>query len=243
MSRHESDPSEEETFAPTPEGASAPYATPVDGPRDASGAVRYEIEGLIAEGGMGSVFLARDPALGREVALKVAKGDDPTRRARFLDEMRILGQLEHPNVVPLHALVVSDRAPFCTMRYVRGHTLADVLGGLRGRDPGDGLPLLDHATRAGAPAGHPGDGLRPRPRRRPPRSEAGQRHGRACPAKSRSWTGGWRRCSSAERGRSSPRARITRVWERSSGPRATCPPSRPPPRRWTSGPTSGHSAS
>ena len=84
---------------------------------------------------MGSVFLARDPSLGREVALKVAKGDDPTRRARFLDEMRILGQLEHPNVVPLHALVVSDRAPFCTMRYVRGRTLAEVLGALRAGDP------------------------------------------------------------------------------------------------------------
>ena len=96
--------------------------------------MRYEIEGLIAEGGMGSVFLARDPSLGREVALKVAKGDDPTRRARFLDEMRILGQLEHPNVVPLHALVVADRAPFCTMRYVRGRTLAEVLGDLRGGD-------------------------------------------------------------------------------------------------------------
>ncbi|HQQ77837.1 MAG TPA: bifunctional serine/threonine-protein kinase/formylglycine-generating enzyme family protein [Thermoanaerobaculia bacterium] len=138
MNRDKSDPSEEETFAPTPDRASPGVpASPAgaDAPHDASGAVRYEIEGLIAEGGMGSVFLARDPALGREVALKVAKGDDPTRRARFLDEMRILGQLEHPNVVPLHSLVVNDRAPFCTMRYVRGRTLADVLGGLRGRDP------------------------------------------------------------------------------------------------------------
>ena len=133
MSRHESDPSEEETFAPTPESAAA-SALPADAPRDTSGAVRYEIVRLLAEGGMGAVFLARDPSLGREVALKVAKGEDPSRRARFLDEMRILGQLEHPNVVPLHALVVGDRAPFCTMRYVRGRTLADVLGGLRAGD-------------------------------------------------------------------------------------------------------------
>ncbi|MGE5716899.1 MAG: protein kinase domain-containing protein [Acidobacteriota bacterium] len=134
MKSRDSDPSEEETFAPTPEGASSSVPVPLaatDAPRDASGVVRYEIEGLIGEGGMGSVFLARDPSLGREVALKVAKGEDPSRRARFLDEMRILGQLEHPNVVPLHALVVLDRAPFCTMRYVRGRTLADVLGDLR----------------------------------------------------------------------------------------------------------------
>ncbi|HSB63783.1 MAG TPA: bifunctional serine/threonine-protein kinase/formylglycine-generating enzyme family protein [Thermoanaerobaculia bacterium] len=133
MSRQDSDPSEEETFAPTPESAAAP-SLPADAPRDTSGAVRFEIVRLLAEGGMGAVFLARDPSLGREVALKVAKGEDPTRRARFLDEMRILGQLEHPNVVPLHALVVGDRAPFCAMRYVRGRTLADVLGGLRAGD-------------------------------------------------------------------------------------------------------------
>ncbi|MCM3877711.1 MAG: protein kinase, partial [Thermoanaerobaculia bacterium] len=134
MSRHESDPSGDETLNPTPDGSAAPAAS-LNVPQDASGAVRYDVVRLLAEGGMGAVFLARDPSLGREVALKVAKGDDPTRRARFLDAMRILGQLEHPNVVPLHALVVNDRAPFCTMRYVRGRTLAAVLGGLRGGDP------------------------------------------------------------------------------------------------------------
>jgi serine/threonine-protein kinase len=134
MSHHESDPSEEETFIPTPDGAAAP-APAADAPQNASGAVRYDVVRLLAAGGMGAVFLARDPALGREVALKVAKGDDPSRRARFIDEMRILGQLEHPNVVPLHALVMADRATFCTMRYVRGRTLAEVLGGLRAADP------------------------------------------------------------------------------------------------------------
>ncbi len=133
MSRQDSDPSEEETFAPTSDDSAAP-TPPADAPQDASGAVRYEIVRLLAEGGMGAVFLARDPSLGREVALKVAKGDSPSRRARFLDEVRILGQLEHPNVVPLHALVVGDRAPFCTMRYVRGRTLADVLSGVRAGD-------------------------------------------------------------------------------------------------------------
>src|SRR5471030_1765098 len=107
MSRHESDPSEEETLNPTPDGAAAAGTVPAtDTPMEASGAVRFEVVKLLAEGGMGKVFLARDLSLGREVALKVAKGDNPARRARFLDEMRILGQLEHPNVVPLHALVV-----------------------------------------------------------------------------------------------------------------------------------------
>ena len=134
MNHHESDPSEEETFIPTPDGAAAP-APAADATQNASGAVHYDVVRLLAAGGMGAVFLARDPALGREVALKVAKGDDPSRRARFIDEMRILGQLEHPNVVPLHALVMADRAPFCTMRYVRGRTLAEVLGGLRAADP------------------------------------------------------------------------------------------------------------
>jgi serine/threonine-protein kinase len=135
LKKHDSDPSEEETFAPTPDGAAPAEPMSADAPEDASGEVRYDVVSLLAEGGMGSVFLARDPSLGREVALKVVRGDDPTRRARFLDEMRILGQLEHPNVVPLHALVLSDRAPFCTMRYVRGRTLGDVLTGLRSGDP------------------------------------------------------------------------------------------------------------
>ncbi len=133
MTRPKSDPSEDETLAPTPTpgGGTSP---PAAAPEDTSGAVRFEIRSLLAEGGMGTVHVARDTALGRDVALKVSKGDDPVRRARFLDEAKILGQLEHPNIVPLHVLVAEGAAPFCTMRYVRGRTLADVLGALRKGD-------------------------------------------------------------------------------------------------------------
>ena len=92
--------------------------------------------------------------------------------------MRILGQLEHPNVVPLHSLVLTDEAPFCTMRLrARPHPRRRALGPARGR-PRDRLPLLHHAPRPGAPPGDPGDRLRAFEGRAAPRSQALERHAR-----------------------------------------------------------------
>jgi eukaryotic-like serine/threonine-protein kinase len=94
------------------------------------GRERYTITRLHAKGGIGQVWLARDHDLGREVALKELKPErlgEQDIQARFLEEARITGQLEHPSIVPVYELVRPDKdsQPFYTMRFVRGRTLRE----------------------------------------------------------------------------------------------------------------------
>src|SRR5690606_18095884 len=58
----------------------------------------------IGEGGMGIVYVAQQDALEREVAVKRARSADPRAGAALLREARFMGQLEHPNVIPVHVL-------------------------------------------------------------------------------------------------------------------------------------------
>ncbi|HET7543385.1 MAG TPA: bifunctional serine/threonine-protein kinase/formylglycine-generating enzyme family protein [Polyangiaceae bacterium] len=89
---------------------------------------RYVVLGKIGAGGMATVYLARDQSLLRSVALKVQHADPDGSNARFLEEAQVLGQLEHPNIVPLYTLESSAGGPtFSTMRYLRGSSLYDVL--------------------------------------------------------------------------------------------------------------------
>jgi serine/threonine-protein kinase len=85
----------------------------------------------IGHGGMGAVFHGRDPALGRDLAVKVlleAHRDKPELVQRFLEEAQIAGQLQHPGVVPVYELgQCDDHRPFFTMKLVKGQTLADLL--------------------------------------------------------------------------------------------------------------------
>jgi serine/threonine-protein kinase len=89
----------------------------------------YTVSRLHAQGGIGEVWLAHDGELGREVALKglrPERADNPVVVARFLEEARITGQLEHPNIVPVYALAQGAR-PFYTMRFIHGRTLNDAI--------------------------------------------------------------------------------------------------------------------
>jgi tetratricopeptide (TPR) repeat protein/tRNA A-37 threonylcarbamoyl transferase component Bud32 len=93
---------------------------------------RYTLTRLHARGGIGQIWLARDETLGREVALKELRPEQaasPAVWARFLEEARITGQLEHPGIVPVYELTPpsDDRQPFYTMRFVRGRTLAEAV--------------------------------------------------------------------------------------------------------------------
>jgi PAS domain S-box-containing protein len=95
------------------------------GPRE-----RYCRVRLHATGGIGRVWLARDADLGRDVALKELRperAEQATLGARFLQEARITGQLEHPGVVPVYELArrPGDQQPFYTMRFVKGRTLSE----------------------------------------------------------------------------------------------------------------------
>jgi serine/threonine protein kinase/Tol biopolymer transport system component len=90
----------------------------------------YEVLGLIGRGGMGEVYRARDPRLGRDVALKTLPldfEDDPERAARFEREARVLAALNHPNVATIHGIAEEGATRALVLEFVEGETLADVL--------------------------------------------------------------------------------------------------------------------
>ena len=94
------------------------------------GSARYLDLALLGSGGMGEVRLTRDLRLGREVALKRlhATLEHPELAQRFLREVRVQGQLEHPAVVPVYDLGLDAQGtPYFTMKRVRGQTMYDVL--------------------------------------------------------------------------------------------------------------------
>ena len=87
----------------------------------------YEILSLLGAGGMGEVYRARDPRLGREVAIKVlpeALAGDGERVARFEREARSLAALNHPNVATLHGFEADGACRFLVMELVEGEDLA-----------------------------------------------------------------------------------------------------------------------
>lgn len=115
---------------------------PLGGVADA--ADPYTVGGLIRSGGMGAVLEARQTTLGRKVAMKVMlQPEDEAAVRRFVDEARITGVLEHPNIVPVHDLGVrKDGQLFYTMKFVRGRTLAEVIVALRAGGPEADAPAL-----------------------------------------------------------------------------------------------------
>jgi len=91
---------------------------------------RYADKGEVARGGMGSIRKVFDDNLQRTVAMKVCfpeHRNDPKIMSRFAEEAQIMGQLEHPNIVPVHDFADDDGTKFFTMLYVRGKTLTDLL--------------------------------------------------------------------------------------------------------------------
>lgn len=90
----------------------------------------------IARGGMGAVLQANDQKLGRSVAMKVMLRRASTEQVhRFLQEARVLGQLSHPNIVPVYDLGRDDNGTiFYTMKLVQGETLNDIIKRLRDGD-------------------------------------------------------------------------------------------------------------
>jgi len=92
---------------------------------------RYVVEGELGRGGAGLVVAARDTDVGRTVAMKMLLAGpraDRTTLQRFLNEARLAGRLEHPNVIPMHDLgKLPDGQPFYTMRAVKRRSLREVL--------------------------------------------------------------------------------------------------------------------
>ncbi|RME27705.1 MAG: serine/threonine protein kinase, partial [Deltaproteobacteria bacterium] len=89
---------------------------------------------ILGTGGMGEVFRAWDPVLRRPVAVKVLHDDSPRRLARFVTEAQITAQLEHPAIVPVHALGhLPDGRLAIAMKEVHGRTLRAVIQERAGR--------------------------------------------------------------------------------------------------------------
>jgi tetratricopeptide (TPR) repeat protein/tRNA A-37 threonylcarbamoyl transferase component Bud32 len=107
---------------------------------------RYRPVRFHARGGLGEVFVAEEPELHREVALKRMQAryhDDPESCRRFLQEAEITGRLEHPGVVPVYGRGEDEGGQPCyAMRFIRGETLEDAIKRFHaadkpGRDPGE----------------------------------------------------------------------------------------------------------
>ncbi len=89
---------------------------------------RYSLEREIGSGGMAIVFLARDVALDRLVAIKLLPprlAANPDFRARFLREARTAAGLAHPNIVPIHHVDEADGLVFFVMTFVEGESLGE----------------------------------------------------------------------------------------------------------------------
>ncbi len=90
----------------------------------------YEILAAIGAGGMGEVYRARDPRIGRDVAVKVlpeSVATEPDRLRRFEHEARAAGALNHPNILTIHDIGSHDGAPYVVTELLEGETLEEVL--------------------------------------------------------------------------------------------------------------------
>ncbi len=91
---------------------------------------RYEVLGKIGSGGMGEVFEGRDLALDRRVAIKKLRegpARDPSERARFLSEARIVAKLKHPCIVEIYAVLEEEDDAYLVFEFVEGKTLSELL--------------------------------------------------------------------------------------------------------------------
>ena len=117
---------------------------------------RYEVLGLLARGGMGAVYKARDPALDRVVAVKTVQAIllETDMRDEFLErfrrEARAAGRLAHPHIVSVHDFGVDEATatPFIVMEYVPGATLETLLKGTPVLSVDQALDIVDQVAQA-----------------------------------------------------------------------------------------------
>jgi len=93
----------------------------------------YQVLGHIGSGGMGEVWRARDPRIGRDVAVKVlpvSLGIDDDYVERFEQEARAAGALNHPGLVTIFDVGKTERSPYIVMELLEGQTLRETMGDL-----------------------------------------------------------------------------------------------------------------
>src|SRR3954454_8084626 len=92
----------------------------------------YEILAGLGAGGMGEVYRARDPRLGREVAIKIlpaGSAGDPESLRRFETEARATAALNHPNILAVFDIGTQDYSPYIVSELLEGETLRARLKG------------------------------------------------------------------------------------------------------------------
>src|SRR4029077_15436665 len=90
----------------------------------------YQIIDVLGAGAMGEVYRARDPRIGRDVAIKVLSSGfspDPDRLQRFELEVRAAGALSHPNILSIYDMGHQDGAPYIVSELLVGETLRECL--------------------------------------------------------------------------------------------------------------------
>ena len=106
---------------------------------------KYTIYRPLGQGGMGTVFLAHDESLDREVAIKVIAPEvaaSPELRQRFIQEARTVAKLRHPNIVAVYAAGEADGLLYFVMEFVPGESLRDRMTRDVKMSPQDGVPIL-----------------------------------------------------------------------------------------------------
>lgn len=111
----------------------------------------FDIQELIGHGGMGSVYRARDLRNDRIVALKVIHShlaDQPDFKQRFLTEIKVALAIEHPHVVPVYDVGLSDDSPYIAMKLVQGQSLHEQLLGQGSMQPSEAVQLIGQIASA-----------------------------------------------------------------------------------------------
>src|SRR5712691_6296120 len=110
---------------PPPSIASITTPPPATGERYIG---KYRVKGELGRGGMGAVYLAEQPGLGREVAIKeLIQSADPVALKRFLQEAQVMARTSHPNLVQVHDMELMGHINYLVLEFVRGRSLRDWL--------------------------------------------------------------------------------------------------------------------
>jgi len=124
---------------------------------------RYEVKGRIGGGAMGEVYLAADPVLGREVAIKCStlpRGADAATRQSWLErfhrEAQVCATLRHPNIAGVYDFGECPTGPYLVMEYVDGSDLRQILADRGALPIGEALELTHQLASALAAAHHAG---------------------------------------------------------------------------------------
>jgi serine/threonine protein kinase len=119
---------------------------------------RYQVVRFLGRGGMGDVYLARDPVLDRNLAIKLVGSelDDAAARKRLIREARAAGGLRHVNIVTIFDAGEHEGRSYIAMEYVPGETLASLIRHRAALPLARRLELIEHACAGLAHAHHAG---------------------------------------------------------------------------------------